>query len=1013
MESGQQDQYELFISYARKDDQPLGGGDGWITQMRDCILRNHRRYSTEPLRIFFDTSAIRDMDDWGSRIVRGLRESRVLLACLSPNYLASRYCREEWHEYRNRLVHGSAGSDTIAVVRLSDPGSVAAADAAWLEQIRAIQQTDLSEWFPGEAPRTSDEIQRRIAVLGESLWARIQRARQSAAAPGNLRRPNPHFVGRVEQLEALHAKLSAAARGVVVVLNGLGGLGKTELALAYAQGWAYAYPAGVWMLRAEGKNDLLAVLGGLAYAPEMRLEIPESQQGDPAQLGRAVLAELARRAEQADEKRRRESPTDPRYMEGAAAALIILDNVDRAALLSASQLVELNGRKRVRILATTRLGRPQLGSDRRFLDFLPVDSLDVETGVALIREHQPPRDAEGWRPDFASKSEESSARALVRELDGFTLAIEQVAVYLGLNPSVKPSAFLKGLRERGLVRTDEVVGSLQRAGREGDILHSEKLLRIVMAATLDRLGPGAPAVVAGQGNVFQAIQQERKRAPARTVLEFAARFAPDMVPWPWLRDLTVRFHPDLAVHAEDEPDPWDDIRRQLEGLRLLVQTSVPEHARMHRMIVAHLRAPVANADLITTVLAGSLDVLLRDFLVSRIEALRSSTHAPPPWEIDALIQNLPPILNAGCEQRVAKGLAPLAVLTRQFAAKAATYRGAAAAVPLLDAAAKVAQKYAEQSAQLPHTNPIALDTTFQHAMSYAQRGELAANEGDNGRAQELIDRACAMLEQLVAEVPGDENWQRQLSVTYEKQGDLARSRRALDEAASKYAAALEISRLIASAHPHGVTQQNELAESILKMGQLAQDQGRFDDARRHFEEALRIRRWLLESGRRNPDVEHGVCVVLNALARLSLKEGRTDGVAEYINECLKRGSGLADADPGNLDLKESLSFYFLLASDYSQAIEDINGAYAARNLARGLIVEISHRDPGNARARKRMLDVSVEIGDLAVKLGDVSAARQYFKHAIEIAMTLAARDGVSADKISTIGEKLEALGRGE
>src|SRR5262249_39612453 len=127
----------------------------------------------------------------------------------------------------------------------------------------------------------------------------------------------------------------------------------------------------------------------------------------------------------------------------------------------------------------------------------------------------------------------------------------------------------------------------------------------------------------------------------------------------------------------------------------------------------------------------------------------------------------------------------------------------------------------------------------------------------------------------------------------------------------------------------------------------------------------------------------------------------------------KRGSGLADADPENLDLKESLSFYFLLASDYSQAIEDLKGAYNARNLAGGLIVEISHRNPGSARARKRMLDVSVEIGDLAVKLGDVLAARQCFRHAIEIAITLAARDGVWKDEISKIGEKLEALGPGD
>ncbi len=54
---------------------------------------DHRRFSTEPLRIFFDKHAINDMDDWRHRILGGLRASKILLVCLSPNYFRSEYCR--------------------------------------------------------------------------------------------------------------------------------------------------------------------------------------------------------------------------------------------------------------------------------------------------------------------------------------------------------------------------------------------------------------------------------------------------------------------------------------------------------------------------------------------------------------------------------------------------------------------------------------------------------------------------------------------------------------------------------------------------------------------------------------------------------------------------------------------------------------------------------------------------------------------------------------------------------
>ena len=89
--------YEIFISYARKDNLPIPRTypHGWVTALHDHILADRRRFSTEPLPIFFDTKEIKDMDDWRHRILGGLRHSKILLVCLSPNYFASQPCRWE------------------------------------------------------------------------------------------------------------------------------------------------------------------------------------------------------------------------------------------------------------------------------------------------------------------------------------------------------------------------------------------------------------------------------------------------------------------------------------------------------------------------------------------------------------------------------------------------------------------------------------------------------------------------------------------------------------------------------------------------------------------------------------------------------------------------------------------------------------------------------------------------------------------------------------------------------
>src|SRR5262249_4649182 len=197
-EGNMQDHYEIFISYSRADNRATAGAEGWITRLRDCILQDHRRFSTEPLRIFFDRTDIQDMDDWRMRILHGVRDVKVLLVCLSPNYLASPYCRWEWNEYCHRLVDQRIGSDTIAVVWLSSPAlNGDQQDAKWLEEIKStinpIQFTDLRKWFPREFPGVNKALTQRIATLGNSLWTRIRRARRAADPPGNVRRMTPYF----------------------------------------------------------------------------------------------------------------------------------------------------------------------------------------------------------------------------------------------------------------------------------------------------------------------------------------------------------------------------------------------------------------------------------------------------------------------------------------------------------------------------------------------------------------------------------------------------------------------------------------------------------------------------------------------------------------------------------------------------------------------------------------------------------------------------------------------------
>jgi len=89
----------------------------------------------------------------------------------------------------------------------------------------------------------------------------------------NLPRVNPVFVGREEALEALHLQLKADVPMAISSIQGMGGIGKTELALQYA--WKHLaakdYPGGVCWLRS--RKDIGVQIVEFARS-RLGLEIP-------------------------------------------------------------------------------------------------------------------------------------------------------------------------------------------------------------------------------------------------------------------------------------------------------------------------------------------------------------------------------------------------------------------------------------------------------------------------------------------------------------------------------------------------------------------------------------------------------------------------------------------------------------------------------------------------------------------------------------------------------------------
>ncbi len=402
--SDEETPYDVFVSYARRDN-----ASGWLSALVQQLAALEPPAGSGPLRIFFDIEEISSMDLWRQRLEGALRRSRVLLVCLSPNWRDSITCRWEWAAFHAARAGRRAGTPSglgivhVVEVKPDDLGKPADFTEAVLTKIHDTQT--LLDLRPGSPAATAGLAnangwpqppgQAEAQRIAKALWAHVGREREAARGQGNLRGGNPHFVGRRRELGELHRALALGRAGVISAVQGLGGIGKTELALQYAYEHAWHYTAGMWQVGAEGHAQLLPLLALLAQdsnfltlhgARGEPLSFTPQERADAHALGRAVLHAMLRRAQRLrdDERHRLAEAGYTREPRGGGAVLVILDNVDQAALLAQRDLVtlpELNeAQERIRFLATSRIGRDQLTADA--VQVVPLDRLSPDEARA-------------------------------------------------------------------------------------------------------------------------------------------------------------------------------------------------------------------------------------------------------------------------------------------------------------------------------------------------------------------------------------------------------------------------------------------------------------------------------------------------------------------------------------------------------------------------------------------------------------------------------------------------------
>ena len=209
-------------------------------------------------------------------------------------------------------------------------------------------------------------------------------------------RRNPYFTGREDLLSRLHEFLHSGkvtALSQPQAISGLGGIGKTQTAVEYAYRSRGHYQAVLWASAAT-RETLISDFVALAAL----LQLPERDVADQGKVVAAVKSWLERNKDW----------------------LLILDNADDLEL--AADFIPLASSGHILLTTRTQFTGAVANS-------LEVEKMERAEGALLLL-----RRAKKLAPDApleqAPATDRSLAEAVVRELDGLPLALDQAGAYI-------------------------------------------------------------------------------------------------------------------------------------------------------------------------------------------------------------------------------------------------------------------------------------------------------------------------------------------------------------------------------------------------------------------------------------------------------------------------------------------------------------------------------------------------------------------------------------------------------
>ncbi len=375
---------QVFISYSSRNRKEAKAVHEALEGKRFDIWRDQRRIET----------------DWSAEIAQGLADADVLCLIWTREAAESRWVKNEWL---------TARALEKLIVPCMFPGAPELPKP--LENLHGVLFPKMAAGLSGLATRLKElkSFHKRYELRSSFFKGSVPFS------------PDEHFTGRGQDLVSLYLKMigNLNKTGINQVgVAGMGGAGKTELAVEFAYRFGFAFD-GVYWIQAGDANQLQRELVRLARdVLQLKVESPAGARASGQYLLKLRV-----------------------YFRKHPRALLIMDNVEDPEMLAraSSQVhfapLELN----CNLLFTTRTNFRMPG-----VSVHPIDVLSPEAAVELLSRSRP----------ISTGEDREAAAQICNAVGHLPLAVALIGAYLRNFPDISFQRYVATLRKGRLAAID-------------------------------------------------------------------------------------------------------------------------------------------------------------------------------------------------------------------------------------------------------------------------------------------------------------------------------------------------------------------------------------------------------------------------------------------------------------------------------------------------------------------------------------------------------------------------------